>query len=346
MKLAAFFMSSLISSLIYSQVGITSYPINVAHGDTLDVKLVDIKSSPLPFYFRFYRGRQTVDIYGDGKSNFEGEVINSIKRYEYFGKGIDTDLKAVELHTQTVQLDSSAVQLAAFCLMESGQAEIPTDSLIPNWKTNFFHCGGVRFDFRIDSTYTEQVFHCPYGQADSLQYAQTVLSNYEYLIDQLRLDSLYSNFWSSLPKGNTYSSNAYAFSYIMSDEEEESWEKDKPRRQHLKSIKDSVDAIIKDHVWRQNLSFDKIECYGQYFLIFKRNGKLKKVKVSDDIKPDLYYGLGEYISDYLEMKKCKKLVTKTMRDIDFSSINSGHNIYRSFRFNPIDKFVISDPTIY
>jgi hypothetical protein len=168
-----------------------------------------------------------------------------------------------------------------------------TFTLIETWTRWYLHCGSLNFEIKNDGKYLEQSFHCPWSQPDSVKFKDVILSNYDLMKRELKLDSIYQSFWSHLPKGKTYSRSGYGMTYLMTDGQEAAWKKDQPRRDYLKSLKDTIDNYLNFKLDSLQATYDstKYYCYDSYHLTFSKNGKLKdiwthpsgKMKISDGL---------------------------------------------------------------
>src|SRR5690606_24276685 len=103
----------------------------------------------------------------------------------------------------------------------------------------------ISYEFLYKENYSSKRYFCPWGQNDSINHKLTIIENYDFIKTTLSLDSLYEAFSNRLPKGKTYSKDGgYRIRYIMTEKQAEGWTKDKPRRDYLKSIKDTIDTYI------------------------------------------------------------------------------------------------------
>lgn len=331
---------------VYGQTGLTSYSADLPMRDSLEVALIDIEKSNFTFYFRLLLSGQTVEIYSQDNETYEGNIINSIKEYNDIKFGNEYRTQATKLYTEKVHIESSTASSVAQQIISSGQLSIPTDTLIEKWKRWYLHCGSLNFEIKYSGKYFEQSFHCPWRQPDFVEFKAMILSNYDLLKRELKLDSIYHNFWSQLPKGKTYSRNGYGMTYIMTDEQEANWNKDKPRRDYLKSIRDTIDSYLRAELQKQQFKLDEIHCFEDYRLTFNEDGKLWKLKVSDYNKPKLIDGLNWYLEDKREIRKCKKLIKNAFKEIDLSLFKLEYKVYRTLSFRLEGEIQLRDDTIY
>ena len=245
-------------------------------------------------------------------------------------------------------MEQSKVDKIVENLINTGQPEIPTDTLITSWERNFLHCNNLVFQFNFNGKYTKQTFHCPWGQKDSVEYNNIVLDNYQTLKSTFQLDSLYDSFEGKLPKGKTYSRDGYRMMFLMTDQQSENWRKSQPQRDFMKSVKDTVDNYLNAELKKQKVELNGIDCFEDYRLTFGENGKLKKIRLSHYNKPKLKnsLGLGDFIADKTEIRKCKRKIKQLFSDIDLGFLKLETEIYRTLSFGLKNEIQLRDDTIY
>ena len=169
---------------------------------------------------------------------------------------------------------------------------------------------------------------------------------YDTIGQMLDLQTKYSEFKSKLKKGKTYSKNGFVMMYIKTDRQSLAYQKNKPQREYLKSIKDTIDIYLKSEIAKQKIQLDEIDCFEDYHLVFNKNGKLRKLEVADYDKPKLSDGLYFYFEDKREIRKCKKLIKRIFKEIDLSSFNLKYTICRALSFGLENDVQLRDSTIY
>lgn len=332
--------------LIYGQTSWTTYPADLPMHDSLKVQQLDIPKTDYAFYYRLLLNGQTIDIYSQDKTVFNGEITNSIKEYKYVKIDNDYRSQATQLYSEKVEIDSSLATSIALQLIKSEQQSIPTDTLIDSWTKWYLHCGNLNFEIKNEGNYVKQSFHCPWSQPDYVEFKDVILSNYKLLQKELKLDSIYREFMSQLPKGKTYSRSGYGMTYIMTDKQEEDWENDRPRRDYLKSIRDTIDSYLRTELEKQKIELKDINCFEDYRLTFNEDGKLWKLKLSEYNKPKLFDDFWFYLEDKKEIRKCKNLIRQVFREIDLSSFNLKYKVYRTLSFGLEGEVRLRDNTIY
>ena len=317
--------------------------------DSFYFDLQSIQTTKLKAHFRISLTGQTIDFFSSDNVKFQGKLTNYITEYITV-KSKDSDYDQSKEHQYVIeQIDLEQTKVDKFLegLIKTGQLEIPTDTLISSWQRNFLHCNSLVFQFNIDGKYTKQIFHCPWGQKDSIEFKSIILNNYENLKSTFQLDSLYDSFEGKLPKGKTYSRDGYRMMFIMTDQQSENWKKSQPQRDLMKSVKDKVDSYINSELKKQDIKLNGIDCFEDYRLTFGKNGKLKSVTLSHHDKPTLKksLGIGDYFADKKGIRKCKRKIKQIFSTIDLSFLNIGTEIYRTFSFDQ-NEYQLRDDTIY
>lgn len=318
--------------------------------DSFYYNLIPIQKSEKQTHLRISLTGQEIDIFSNDGKNYEGVLTNITTEYsskKVKGQDYEESVASQEVY-QKICLDKAKVKNVFDSLIASRQFEIPTDSIIPNWNTDFLHCGSIHFQYKIDGQFKTQEYFCPWSQSDTVTYKSIIVGNYDLIKKILNLDSLYKQFENELGKGKSYSRDGYRMMYKMTDKESEDWTKGKPRRDYLKSIKDTVDNYIELRLNNQEIRLDNIDCFENYQLVFGMNGKLKKVDVIKYDKPKLRnsLGLGDFLEDKREISKCKKKIKELFSEIDLSFLNLEYEIYRTFSFDNNEKFQLKDDTMY
>jgi hypothetical protein len=284
--------------------------------DSFYFDLPVIENSNYETHFRISMTGQKIDFYSSDNISFEGLLTNVITKYTEIGEKNEPTGYVF----QKIKLDSAVSISVAKSVILSGQGLFPTDTLIPSWHRRFLHCSSLEFEFKLNRTYSEQSFLCPWGQPDTTKFAKVIVANHAFVLKELDLERLYDDFKSQLPKGRTYSRDEYIMQYFMTDKQAKAWNEDKPRREYLKSIKDTVDSYLRMRLKEIQATSDSINspCYSAH-LTFGRNGKLKEIKTNRDMK--LTDGLSWYIEDLIEDRRCKKAIKHIFKKIDLSSFN-------------------------
>ena len=318
--------------------------------DSFYYDLNPVHTSKMQIHIRISLTGQVVDLFSTNGKNYGGVLTNIITEYsseKVKGEEYEQSVANQEVF-QKIELDNAKVKYVIDSLISSRQLDIPTDSLIPNWNRNYLHCGSIHFQYNINGRFKTQEYFCPWSQNDTVSFKTVIVDNYNLIKTTFNLDSLYKQFENKLPNGKSYSRDGYRMMYKMTDKQSESWAKDKPRRDYLKSIKDTVDSYINTKLSKQKIELVEIDCFEDYRLIFGINGKLKKIELSKYDKPKLRnsLGLGDFLSDKREIRKCKRKIKEIFREIDLSFLNLEHEIYRTLSFDYKGQFQLRGDTMY
>ena len=152
--------------------------------DSFYYDLQPIQSTKFKAHIRISLTGQTLDFFSSDNVKFHGKLTNYITEYISV-KNKDHDYnqsKEFQYLFERTVLEQSKVDQIVDILFQSGQPEIPTDTLIAFWQHNFLHCNSLVFQFNFDGKYTKQKFNCPWGQKDSVDYISTILDNYEIFV--------------------------------------------------------------------------------------------------------------------------------------------------------------------
>lgn len=309
-------------------------------------KVEPITKSVYKYHFRHQRDGQIIDIYSDNGKVFSGELINSITQYKEIKTDYGTDSKANSYIYESVQLNTDSATKVGAMILNQKFYSTPTDTLIAGWNFGWLDCSGISFSFKIQNNFQVSEYTCHWHQNDSINYVTSIKTMYDTFGQILDLQKEYSEFESKLEKGKTYSRNGFIMMYIMTEKQSLAFQKSKPQRDYLKSIKDTIDTYLKAEIAKQKIEFNEIDCFENYQLTFNENGKLKDVKVSDYDKPKLSDGLDFYIEDKREIRKCKKRIKQIFKEIDLSSFNLKYKIYRTLSFGLENEAQLGDNTIY
>lgn len=318
--------------------------------DSFYYDLNPVQYSKMQTHIRISLTGQVVDLFSTNGVNYGGVLTNIITKYsseKVKGEEYEKSIAKQEVF-QKIKLDNVKVKYVIDSLISSKQLDIPTDSLILNWNRNYLHCGSIYFQYNINRRFTTQQYFCPWSQNDTVTFKAVIVDNYNLIKTTFTLDSLYKQFENKLPNGESYSRDGYRMMYKMTDKQSENWVKNKPRRDYLRSIKDTVDNYINTNLSKQKVKLVEIDCFEDYRLVFGIKGKLRKIVISKFDKPKLRnsLGLGDYLSDKKEIRKCKRIIKEIFRNIDLSFLNLEHEFYRTFSFDYKGQIQIIDDTTY
>ena len=359
---AIFFLSCLAygqdkEGLLYYKSIDTNYTWRTALNIQIDSFYYNIK--PVQFsnktnHIRIYLTGQIIDISINKKKQYQGFLINEITQYiseESENEDYEHSVSN-QIVFEKIQLKETSVKSVFKKIMTSKQNDLPTDSLINNWNSRFLHCSSICFQFNINGVYKNQKYFCPWGQNDTVIGKTTIINNYNLIYKVLSLDSLYSEFENKLPKGKTYSCDGYKMIYKMTNSQIDNWESAKPKRDYMHSVKDTIDNYLETKLSNNKVELKNISCFEDYRITIGKNGKLKKITISEYNKPKIKTSLNpiDYFVDKKEIRKCKSKIRKTFKEIDLSflklKLKLKYEIYRTISINIEEEFILRDDTIY
>ena len=206
--------------------------------------LLPLENSEYNFHFRYIKSGQVIDLYSKDKLSFSGQIINFIQEtkevkteYGYNAEPINYVFNKVKIaHT-------SATKLGKYILKEKTN-EIPTDSLISKWNFNWLDCGALKFKYKLADKISNQTYTCAQNQNDSIAYVVDIKNLKDMLSNDLELKSSFDNFTNELPKGASYKIDDWITMFKLSDKQLEWREKNKPMRDYLKTVKDTIDNYL------------------------------------------------------------------------------------------------------
>jgi hypothetical protein len=293
-------------------------------------RLIDIKNSNYKIHFRYLKNSQAIDIYSNDNINFEGEILNFI-----------TEQKAVKVNDvnsttpnkyvyEILKLDNKTSNEIGKDILNSNLQKIPDYKEIKNWNRNWLDCGSISFILKINSNINEKDFSCPSQQNDSIDHVKSLKLIYHKIDNNDSIKNKFDEFKNKLEKGKTYS-NGFVQMYLFTNEESENWNKSKPKREYLKSIKDTITNFLDVKVNELIKNTNDLDCFDDYYLVFSEKGKLLDVKIR--VKLDK------------EERKCIKLIKKRLKNIKIDLVNPMYPFERVLSFYK-KKPSIYDNTIY
>lgn len=363
LKLAEFKMKQTILLILLFSIGLNSYSQNKLQFVNLNddyswrnhsqselneyyFGIEPVEKSEFRYHFRHQRDGQIIDIYSKNGEEFSGELINLITEYRDIKTEYGKDSKAVKYVYGKVELNTENTTEIGRLIFNQKLYLIPTDTLIEGWNLGWSDCGTISFSFKRENNIQYSEYTCHWHQNDSVKYVTTIKAMYDTIGQILDLQNKYSEFESKLKKGKIYSKNGFVMMYVMTEKQSTAFQKSKPQREYLKSIKDTIDNYLKSEIEKQKIHFNEIDCFEDYQLTFKKNGKLEKVKVSDNDKPKLSDGLDFYFEDKREIRKCKKLIKQIFKVVDLSSFSLKYKVNRTLSFGFKNEVQLKDNTIY
>jgi len=318
--------------------------------DSFYFNIKPVQTSNKKNHIRIYLTGQIIDISINKNKQYLGILINKITEYRS-EKSENEDYEhsvSNQIVYETIKLNETLVETVFQKIISSEQINLPTDSLINNWNSRFLHCSYISFEHNINGFYKSQNYYCPWSQNDTVTGKTTIINNYNLVKKVFNLDSIYNEFENRLPKGKTYSRDGYKMLYKMTNPQFDNWESTKPKRDYMKSVKDTIDSYLNTKLSNYKIELKNISCFEDYHLIIGKKGKLKEIIISENDKPKFktYFGLFDYLTDKKDIRKCKSKIREIFREIDLDFLNLQYDIYRTISFNLEKEVILRDDTMY
>ncbi|MEM6261509.1 MAG: hypothetical protein AAGI38_03300 [Bacteroidota bacterium] len=323
----------------------------LAQRDSIYLGLEVVRNSPHKIHIRRSTTGgfgQTVDLFSSDGISFQGILTQSIMEYVYVKSKEGGSSGPVRVYFKKSPMDSVDANELGRTIMQSGFVSMSEDSVNNNWSRRFFHCEGIMFQMKLDDQYQMFEFICPRGQPDSVPYKSLVIHMDSLFEQKLDFSNRYSReFIQSLPLGKTYSRTGYMHIYRFTEEERKWWEEDRPRREYLEFIKDTVDSYLQTELAKYDVDTNKCDCCYKFGLRYDLNGKLSAFEVHDHVKPKLEDGLSWFLEDWKYLRRCKREMKRIFRKISLKHFNLKHTVYRVVEPDYPDRSPwITDPNIY
>lgn len=299
--------------------------------------LKPINLSKYKYHFRYMKTGQIIDLISNDGKEFSGYLINETTEYKFTKTEYGNDSKASNYVYENKELDKKLSTKVGQYIIKQKIYSLPTDSLITNWNFNWLDCFGISLNYKVNDKIYLTSYTCPWNQKDTIKHVSQIKSTYKYINQTLDLKKEYSIFTSKLEKGKSYSKDSYTMMYILTDKEIELRKKGKPKRDYLKSIKDTIDNHLEKELNRLIPNSTDLSCYDDYQLNFSKKGKLKSIKAVD-------MGFWERLSDN-DYRKCRKILKKAFREIRIDFVDPKYDFFRELSFGQKDIYIY-DSTMY
>ena len=299
--------------------------------DSFYFNLIPLQQINYPLHIRISISGQIIDLYSLDNLSYNGFLINQTTEYQT--KKSSSISQEYQYFFEKKSLDSVRVKNVIHHIITSGLLEFPTDTLISNWNFMICDCSSIRFQSTINNQYSNQEYYCPWSQNGSMREKKIILEVYDLLKKEFYLDSLYKIFTSKLSGGREYSKDGHIMMYKWTKEESENWEKNRPRRDYLDSIQDTIINYLKIETEKQKIELKEIDCVEDYYMIFDKSGKFKKVENHTKYKLRDGYSISELIEAKQEVKKCKKKMKEIFSQINLSSMDLKYDIFVRCNFD-------------
>lgn len=289
----------------------------------------DIKKSSYNYNIRYEVYNQIVNLYSNDSINFQGTVLSYLIEQKTSGER-SVDYQYVYDITELPSEDCSKIGRKIF---SEKFYNLPTDDSIKGYLGNWLDCGYITYTYKINNRILNKNYSCPWQQPDSITEVKILKQNYRLIDSLLNLSEISSKFSAKLEKGKSYS-NGFNYIYMMTVKESAAWKKYKPLSDYLKSVKDTTDTLLKNHILE---NYDR-EIKGYDFqLDFSKKGKLQKIGTTLTFRERLYDK---------EYRKYRKMVKLIFRKFNLKSLHLKYSFSREIHFDSYGKASIYDPTIY
>ena len=333
------------SSVSFSQDNLTRKDLNEDIGSTYLTEfnqaeyyfdLLPLENSKYAFHFRYIKSGQIIDLLSENNEDFSGQIVNFIQETKEVKTEYGYNTEPINYIFNKVKIaDTSATKIGQYILKEKTN-EIPTDSLIPKWNFNWLDCGAIKFKYKVADKISNQTYTCAQNQNDSIAYVVDIKNLNDMLSNDLELKSSFDNFTNNLPKGASYKIDGWITMFKLSKKQLEWRKKNKPIRDYLKTVKDTIDNYLEFELNRLIPNSAELDCFDEYRLTFNKNGRLKSMKV------DMGFWERMFDKDY---QKCRRILKKAFKEIKIDFTDPKYMFYRDLSFGGKEIY-ITDPTLY
>tara|TARA_R110000823_G_C15872671_1_gene494288 strand:+ start:169 stop:1215 length:1047 start_codon:yes stop_codon:yes gene_type:complete len=298
--------------------------------------LVPLENSKYNFHFRYIKSGQIIDLHKENNGEFSGQITNFIQETKEVKTDYGYNSEPINyVFTKIKIAETKALKLGQY-ILKTKSNEIPTDSLISNWNFNWLDCGAIKFKYKVKDKISSGTYTCPQNQNDSIKYVTNIKNLKDTIANILELKASFDDFTNKLPKGASYKIDGWITMYKLSEKQLEWRKKNKPMRDYLKTIKDTIDNYLELELNRLIPNSADLDCFDDYRLTFNKNGRLKSMKV------DMGFWERTFDKDY---KKCRRILKKAFRKIRIDFIDPKYAFYRDLSFGGKEIY-ITDPTLY
>lgn len=298
--------------------------------------LLPLENSKYAFHFRYIKSGQIIDLLSKNNEDFSGQIVNFIQETKEIKTDYGYNTEPINYLFNKVKIaDTSATKIGQYILKEKTN-KIPTDSLITKWNFNWLDCGAIKFKYKVADKISNQTYTCAQNQNDSIAYVVDIKNLKDMLSNDLELKSSFDNFTNDLPKGASYKIDGWITMFKLSEKQLEWREKNKPIRDYLKTVKDTIDNYLEFELNRLIANSADLDCFDEYRLTFNKNGRLKSMKV------DMGFWERMFDKDY---QKCRRILKKAFKEIKIDFIYPKYMFYRDLSFGGKEIY-ITDPTLY
>jgi len=337
---------SLLSFLLSGQSDLTKVAVsaNIAREETFDItevkyfNLQELGASNYKYYFRYKNVGQVVDVYSNDTLNFKGKLLNKIIELKTVQHdGLNESVPSNYVY-EIVDVDTKEATEIGREILSKKIYNIPTDTLLRNWKSKFFDCSAIYLKYKVGDSLFKVDYGCPAGQDSTLDDYVKRVKNLKTLIDtSLKLEEKYERFTQKLEGGKSYTNEFYIVMFKLSSKMQKIWADAKPQRDYQASVKDIIDNYIKEKL-REVYVKGSIDCpENNYYLDFSKQGKLKTISTKGSYWAHLFDK---------EYHQCRRKIRRLFKNISLEQLNLKYGFSREIDFHYDGTFSFSDPTIY
>jgi hypothetical protein len=271
-----------------------------------NLKLQYLLTSTDTFHFRFWTTGQAVDIWTTDYKVYNGLITNHTDSYEYDLK--KQERKPATTFSNQVEIDTISAR-QVFDLVKA-ISKIPSQDSIRGWGTGL---DGISYLFETSTptTYSFKSYWTPTIQNNSIVEAKQIEAFVEKIYSILNLKLEYDKFFSTLKPGSY--TTGFIIMTRLTDKQVEHWKKNKPYKDYLDSVKDTLNNYLSDTLTKIFQKNGGLACSDQFFLKFSKNNKLKKITTNTDFF-DFY--------DRMDYYKCRRKIRKAFRQVRIDFVHS------------------------
>lgn len=298
--------------------------------DSTEVKyfnLPKLATSKYKYYFRYKNVGQIVDVYGNDTLNFNGKLLNKIIELKNVTQNGLNQGVPVNYIYEIIDINTKEASEIGQAILSKQIYRVPTDTLLKNWKSNFFDCSGIDFKCKVGDSLFKAHFGCPAGQDISSDNYIKRIRDLKAMTDTLlKLSEKYAAFTLKLENGKSYTNEFYSVMVIPKNtsRQKKRWEKFKPQRDYQASVKDTIDNYIREKLYDVYFT-DSIDCSDNYYYLdFSKKGKLKGITTSGSF--------WEHLFDK-QYHQCRRKIKRLFKDISLKQFNLKYGFSREISFH-------------
>lgn len=286
--------------------------------DSYYLALPIVEDSPFHIHMRISLFGQTVDFFSPDGIDYQGVLTNYITEYREEKTEYGKQNKAFQVLFQKQLLDgtrSTEMALELLKIRRNSSGNVSTALFSGEDRTYYKN---VHFQCKEGAHFQEKNIY----PLDTVLEERALVACFHLIKSELGLVTSFGRFMALLPIGKNYSVTGYTMHHLFNEKEQKLWEKQRLRRNYLDSIRDSVVAFLKAELLKKEKVSDLECCSDRYLITFNRGGELTKIHLpKNDYSPKPSDGLGEYLYERKELRKCSKAIRQQFDRINLSSFH-------------------------